>query len=339
MSAHKAVVRDRILQMMQAYKVTSLLTTGLELCAFDQLADRPQSASQVAAAIGVDPRGARILLDALAAIGLVETDGDTYHLAPASEMYLVRDRPEYVGDMARVFASKWEWEAVRRLPEAVRRGGTVLDVHAETPEYAYWEDFATSVAAVAKPAAAALAGVLHEWASGHSRLDVLDVAAGHGLYGFTLACGHPRSRVWALDWPNVLHITRLHAAKLGLSDRARFIGGDMFEVELGGPYDLIIAGNVLHHFSEERCVTLLRRLACATKPGGRIAVVGFALENLPPRQDPAPYLFAVLMLVWTHGGEVHRLKVYHRMLVESGFARPTVHRIAGLPFRIVVAER
>jgi C-methyltransferase len=328
-----------IFDMMRAYKVTALLNTALELGVFDRLSRGGADAEAVARDLRIDPRGARLLLNGLAALGLLESDGTTYGLGAGGERHLVRGRPGFVGDMNRVIASEWEWEAMRRLPEAVRRGGPVVGQHAETPGYAYWEDFAAHAAAVADPTARRAADALGPWASERPTLDILDMACGHGIYGFTLVRRHPCARVWSLDWPNVLPFTRAHAQRMGVAERFSTIPGDMFEVPLGGPYDVVMITNVLHHFSEARGIELLRRAAAAMTGDGRIVLVGFTVADRPPASDPEPHLFSVLMLTWTFQGEVHSVSAYERMLVAAGFGDAEVHDVPSLPLRIIVGAR
>ncbi|HEY6748108.1 MAG TPA: class I SAM-dependent methyltransferase [Mycobacteriales bacterium] len=329
-----------LFEMMLAYKRTALLSTGVELGVFDALGRGPASAAQVADACGLDPRGGRLLLNALAGLGLLTVADGTYALGPAAAAHLVRDRPGYVGDMTRVMSSTWEWDALKSLPDAVRRGGTVLDQHAETPEYQYWQDFAAFAGAVAGPTAERAAAALDAWAGDRPRLRVLDMACGHGLYGFTLARHQPRAEVWSLDWDTVLPVTRKHGERLGVADRAHIIAGDMFTVPLGGPYDVVMITNVLHHFSEDRGVELIRRAAEVTAPGGRIVLVGFTVdEDRPPHLDPEPHLFSILMLIWTFDGEVHSVDAYRRMLAAGGFGPPEVVTVPSLPLRVLIAER
>ncbi|HLK02428.1 MAG TPA: class I SAM-dependent methyltransferase [Streptosporangiaceae bacterium] len=335
--ATDVVTRQRIFGMMQAYKQTSLLRTGIELGVFDALGPEPSDAARLSARLAADPRGMRILLNALAAIGLLELDGAEYRLSPGTEQFLVRGGPDYLGDMVRVMSSDWEWDALKELTAAVRHGGTVTTVNAETPRYQYWEDFASFATAVAEPTARRTAEVLEQWADDRPALDVLDVACGHGLYGYEFAAAHPRARVWSLDWPNVLTITREHAERRGVADRAAFIPGDMFSVPLGGPYDLILLTNVTHHFDEQRVTELLARLRTALKPDGRLVIVGFTVGDEAPSVDPAPHLFSVLMLVWTGGGESHSVASYDRALAAAGYTQATVIP-TDLPFRILLAD-
>ncbi|MUL41463.1 methyltransferase domain-containing protein [Streptomonospora sp. PA3] len=324
--------------MMRVYKDTSLLRTGIELGVFPHLI-RGDSAASVAAKTGTEPRGMRILLNALAALRLVEKRGDEYFLAPGGAELLDPESPQYVGDMVHVFASDWEWDALKRLPEAVRKGGTVMDEHAETPEYGYWQHFASYAPVVARPTASTLAEALTDWAKGRDTLDVLDVACGHGVYGCTVAQRYPQARIWALDWDSVLPYTQEEAVRAGVADRMSQIAGDMFEVPLGGPYDLVLITNVLHHFSADRATRLLERARSVLKPDGRLGLVGFTVsEDASPEAEAASHLFSVLMLAWTYEGEVHSQETYDRMLTAAGFADARTHSVAGLPFRIVTAS-
>jgi cyclopropane fatty-acyl-phospholipid synthase-like methyltransferase len=330
----------QIFDMLLAYKTTSMLVAGIEVGVFDLLAAGPMTAPSVADAVGLPVRGVRLLLAGLAALGLLDGDGSTYTLTEGSAQHLVRGEPGYVGDMARVMASSWEWDAFGRLTDAVRQGGPVVAEDAETPQYAYWEDFAAYAGAVARPTAGLAAATLAPWASRRPRLHVLDVACGHGMYGYTLAATQPHARVWSLDWPNVLPEARKHAAEMGLADRVEAIPGDMFEVPLGGPYDVAMVTNVLHHFAPERGVTLLRRVADARAEDGRLVLVGFVTgDGQPPARDAAAHLFSVLMLVWTQAGEVHSEATYQQMLDAAGFSTGQFHPVPNLPLFVIVSER
>ncbi|MHA4946483.1 class I SAM-dependent methyltransferase [Micromonospora sp. SD19] len=332
------LTRRDINEMMQAYKKTSLLRTGVELGVFDALAAGPATAGGLAPKLGIHPRGARILLDALTAIRLTDRTGEHFSLTPAAADHLVSTRPDYLGGMVKVMSSDWEWDALRDLSAAVREGGTVLDVHAETPEYSYWEDFAAYATKVAQPTAEVMAEALAPWAKERAELDILDVACGHGVYGYTLAQHNPQATVTSLDWPNVLAVTEKNAERLGVRDRASFLPGDMFTTDLGGPYDVALLTNVTHHFSEERVHELVKRLGSVVKQGGRLVIVGFTTGDESPALDPAPYLFSVLMLVWTFEGESHSVAAYNRALAAAGFGPATVHP-TDLPFRVLVAEK
>jgi 2-polyprenyl-3-methyl-5-hydroxy-6-metoxy-1,4-benzoquinol methylase len=331
---------DALMQLMQGYQATAILRTGVELGVFDRLADGPATAAEVAASAGADERGTRILLDALAGLGLLDAvDGGGYRLSPLSATYLVSGGPAYLGSLTRVFAADHLWDRFRALGEAVRRGGAVTEDHAETPMHPWWEEFAASIGGLAAAAAPAVAATIAPWAGGRDRLEVLDVACGNGMYGYTIALQQPQAHVWSLDWPNVLGATRRMADRLGVADRADYIEGDMFEVDLGGPHDLVVMSHVLHHFDEGRCVDLLRRAAAVTRDDGRIVIQDFVATGDDRGRDVAAGMFSVIMLVWSRQGEAHPLARLERMLAAAGFGRPEVHPLPHLPTTVLVASR
>jgi C-methyltransferase len=331
--------REELFKQMQAYKQTSLLRAGIELGVFDHLADGPADVDTVARGIGAAPRGARILLNALAAIRVIQSDGERYWIDADTADLLVTTRTTYAGGMIKVFAGDHEWDAMKDIAAAIEHGGTVLDQNAETPEYDFWKDFAANANVVAEPTAEVLAGQIQEWANARQEIKVLDMACGHGVYGYTVAKHFPQATIWSLDWENVLPVAKEHATRIGVVDRVNFIAGDMFEVPLGGPYDLVLITNVTHHFSEEKALELIKRGASALAPGGLLGIVGFTTSDKPPAQDPAPYLFDVLMLAWTTQGEVHSEAVYDRMLAAAGLRPLANEPVAGLAFHVLVAER
>ncbi|WP_225102148.1 class I SAM-dependent methyltransferase [Streptomyces sp. CoH27] len=324
----------------RGYVKTALLRTAFDLRLFDPLGDGPLTAAALAELTDTHPRGMRILLDALAAIGLLRAEGDTYALPAGGESLLVSTGSQFFGGAVRLGASDWEWDAQKHLIDAVRHGGTVAETHALTPQFDYWEEFATNTSWFNNGAADLMADQLVPWAKDRETVDVLDIACSHGSYGFTFAQREPRATITGLDWPNVLEITQRHAERLGLADRFRTISGDMFKTPLGGPYDIVMLTNVLHHFSEAEAVELLKHAATAVKPGGRIAVVGHTTDAQDtPHTNPLPYMFSVIMLVQTHSGETHSVDTYKRMLTEAGFANPTDHSAEKAMHRLFLAER
>src|SRR5262249_9754873 len=83
---------------------------------------------------------------------------------------------------------------------------------------------------------------------GRQPLRVLDVAAGHGLFGITVAERYAQAHVTALDWPNVLAVAAENARAAGVAGRHALLPGSAFEVDWGGPYEVVLLTNFLHHF-------------------------------------------------------------------------------------------
>lgn len=329
---------EPVMNMLQGLQVAGILRGAIELGVFDEIAAGHDDAASIATAVGADERATRILLDALAALGILAA-GDRYRLAPVAETFLTRRSPAYIGGAADIFTGTWAWENYGRVAEIVRNGGTVMREDAEAPSHDFWATFASSSTGIATPSGQGLADALEPWTREKDELALLDVACGSGLYGLAVARSHPAPRLALLDWGNVLELARGNVERFGLQERTDYIDGDAFETDLGGPYDLIIASHFLHHFSEDRCRRALQRFAAALKPGGRIAINEFTAVAENPADEPFPALFSVVMLAWTREGRAYPVSDYQRWLADAGFAAPEIHHGRGMPSRFIIAER
>jgi C-methyltransferase len=327
-----------IFQTLFGYQATAALGSGISLGIFDALAAGPRDSTSVAAAVVADERGTRILLDALAALGFVETGSDGYRLTPVSQAFLVSDGTAYLGRLANIFYSDWQWEGFLRLADAVQAGGTAVEGQdLEQPGHPFWDTYVHSWGAAGYPPAAALAEILGPWIAAREPFSSLDVACGDGLYSFILARTQRHVNVTLFDQEHVLVSTRKNAEEHGLLDRATFRAGDMFSADLGGPYDLIIVSNVLHLFGQDQCRELLHRLRAVLKPDGRLAIHEFA-PDAGPTEDPVARLFSLVMLVRTHTGQTHTLTDYHRLLTDTGFQPPDIHPLQGQPTSLLLSQ-
>src|SRR5437667_423121 len=114
---------------------------------------------------------------------------------------------------------------------------------------------------------------------------VLDIAAGHGLFGIAILRANPKAEVTAVDWKNVLEVARENAKKFGVADRYKTLNGSIFDADIGTGYDLILIPNFLHHFDQPTIAPLVNKLHRALKPGGKVATLEFVPEE--DRVSPA----------------------------------------------------
>ena len=168
-------------------------------------------------------------------------------------------------------------------------------------------------------------------------LSVLDIAAGHGLFGIELAKQNPEARVVAVDWAAVLEVARANARRVGVEDRYETRAGSAFEVEYGGPHDVALLTNFLHHFDPPTCVSLLRKVRASLKPGGRVA----ALEFVPAEDRVSPPMaaaFSLTMLATTAAGDAYTLRELEQMYRAAGFVEVAGHPVPVGPHTIVVGR-
>src|SRR5262249_37572464 len=156
--------------------------------------------------------------------GFLTRDGGRYGLSATAAAFLDPGSPGYLGSAIRFVASPIVVDGFARLTDAVRRGGTAIpDAGSPAPEHPMGVDFSHAIAALAGTMAVLLANLLDaEHAPGWK---VLDVAAGHGMFGIALARLNPQVQVAALDWKNVLAVAEENARAAGVAARFRTLAG------------------------------------------------------------------------------------------------------------------
>ena len=275
---------------VNAFQRTEALRAAVDLDLFTHVAAGRRTATDLAAACGASPRGVRILADFLVIAGFLRKDGDRYELSPEADAFLNRKSPAYLGGALEFLLAPELRDGFRELPAAVRKGGTATSAEGTvSPDNPVWVAFARAMGPVMRLPAELLAGL----AGGHTGrpLRVLDVAAGHGLFGIAVARRYPKATVTALDWPGVLAVAAENARGAGVADRHALLPGDAFAVDWGGPYDVVLLTNFLHHFDVPTCERLAAKARAALAPGGRALTLEF-VPNADRVTPPATAGFA-----------------------------------------------
>ncbi|MGH9482718.1 MAG: methyltransferase family protein, partial [Terriglobales bacterium] len=243
---------EAIMGALTAFQQTAVLKAALALDVFTQIGEGRGTLAALASACQASERGMRILCDRLTVMELLRKQENHYQLTPDSAAFLNRRSPAYLGSAADFLAGEQQIEAFARFAEAVRRGGSALPGDpAMQPDSPQWVSFARNMAPLQRMPAQALAELLLPKPTPSCK--VLDVAAGHGLFGVAMAQRNPNAEIYALDWPKVLAVAQENAAAAGVADRLHLIPGSAFEVELGKGYDWVLLPNFLHHFDVATC--------------------------------------------------------------------------------------
>ena len=320
-----------------AYHRTEALRSAIELDLFSHVAAGRRTADELADACQAAPRGIRILADYLTIAGFLHKQGDRYELTADSKVFLDRASPAYVGDAARFLLAPDMRESFQQLTAAVQRGGTAMSAEGTVShDNPIWVEFARAMGGLMRMPAQLLAGLV----GGETGrpLRVLDVAAGHGLFGIAVAQRHPQAHITALDWPNVLAVAAENAKRAGVSERHTLLPGSAFDVSWGGPYDVVLLTNFLHHFDVPTCERLAAQAHSALAPGGRALTLEFIPE--PDRvTPPATAGFALVMLATTAHGDAYTFPEYEAMFARAGFARSEFHALPPTTQQAVVSYK
>jgi 2-polyprenyl-3-methyl-5-hydroxy-6-metoxy-1,4-benzoquinol methylase len=316
-AAHPPPTPERIFNAINAYQQTEAIKTALELEVFSAIAEGNSTAGTIAKRCAASERGVRTLCDFLTIHGLLSKKGAEYALAPDSDLFLNSHSRAYIGGAIDFLLTARVREGHTRLTEAVRRGGTALGQGSLEPENPDWVKFARAMMPLMQRPAEMMAGELRKGGEAHK---VLDIAAGHGIFGISLAKQNPAAQIYAADWKNVLEVASKNAQAMGVADRYHLLPGSAFETDFGGGYDLVLVPNFLHHFDMPTCTTFMRKVHAALVPGGRAAIA-----ELVPNPDrvtpPTAAAFSMIMLATTPSGDAYTFAELEEISKGAGFAR------------------
>ena len=326
---------ELIFDTLNAHQRTAALKAAIELDVFTAIGEGADTVASLANRCKATERGIRILCDNLAIIGLLRKQGSQYVLSPDSAMFLDRRSPACVASMVGFMALPQMVDPFRNLSDTVRKGYAPDDAQRGAPDDPVWVEFARSMMPMQSPVAEAVAGMIGAENAGKK---VLDIAAGHGMFGIALAKRNPNVDVYASDWPNVLELAKENAKTAGVSSRFHVLPGDAFEVDLGSNYDLIIVANFLQLFDRQSNERLLRKLHAASAPGGRVVMVGF-IPNEDRLTPPRAASFSLIMLGTTPGGDAYTFSEYERMFQNAGFSRSELRPLPMGPMSVIISYK
>ena len=324
-------------QAVNAYQLSAALKAAVELELFTAVAEGARDARALAERCGASERGVRILADYLVVTGLLTRDADGYGLTLDSAVFLDRRSPAYMGGALEFLLAPSLTSNFEDLAGVVRRGGTLAPeggtVSVENP---LWVKFARAMAPMAAMPSEAIAQAVLGGRAG--KMKVLDIAAGHGLYGIAFARQNSSAEVVALDWPAVLEVAKENARAAGVAERHSGIEGDAFDADYGEGYDVILLTNFLHHFDPPTCVRLLKKVRAALADDG-VAVTLEFVPNEDRVSPPVPAAFSLMMLAGTEGGNAYTFPELESMFAEAGFSHSEAHPLPASPQQIIISKK
>ncbi len=304
----------RIMDMANAFYDSCVLFTASDAGVFAVLAEKGEAdAHDIAVACQLDDHGARLLLDACVAVGLLVKDGRLYRNGDETARFLVPDAPM---DLSRAIRYNRDvYPAWGQLPRFAREGTPV-----ERPGLHLGEDPERTRAFVM---------AMHSRAMGVGRAVIphvdlvgcetlLDIGGGPGAYATLAAQAYPRLHCTVLDLPDVVAIARELVAETGLADRVTCVAGDYHTHDFPADMDAVNIFGVLHQESPDAIRDILKRARAALKPGGIIHI----LDMMTDATRTAPKfsaLFALNMALTTENGWVFSDEDLRGWLAEAGF--------------------
>jgi hypothetical protein len=202
------------------------------------------------------------------------------------------------------------------LPEAVRSG---KPAYAQIFGLPFWEDLEThpdlaaSFDALMGPAGHGIPDpdllLAGDWEAVRT---VVDVGGGTGTLLAEILRAHPTVRGILVDLPRTVARAGETFAAAGVADRVTTVGQSFFDPLPTGA-DVYVIKNLLDDWPDAEADLLLRRLAEATCPSGRVVVLGgISPDDEPGGEDPA-----LLMMVLV-GGRHRNLTAFRTLARGAG---------------------
>jgi ubiquinone/menaquinone biosynthesis C-methylase UbiE len=319
MKKKQTLTPERIMQLSWGYAPPLILEAAVKHRVFDLLDQSPKTAPQLAAKTGASVRGLTAICNALVGLQFLARAGECYKLTPESAAFLVSTSPAYHGaffeHISRQLVPQW-----LRLGKIVQTGRPAKRANAEGESAKFFTKFVEAIFPLSYAAAKTLGEHL-KISKTKTPVSVLDIAAGSGVWGIALAEQSRHVRISAVDWPDVLNITKKVAARHGVADRLAKIPGDLLKTNYGKNHHVATLGHILHSEGAERSRKLLKKVFQALAPGGTIAIMEF-LVNEQRTAPPVSLLFAVNMLVNTEAGDTFSFEEISQWLRAAGFVKP-----------------
>ena len=259
------------------------------------------------------------ICNALVGLQFLARAGDRYKLTPESATFLVSTKLAFHGAFFKHISKQLipQWLG---LEKTVHTGKPAKRANAESEGSKFFGEFVEAIFPLSYAAAKTLGEHL-KIPKAKNPVPVLDIAAGSGVWGIALAEQSKYVRISAVDWPDVLTITKKVAAQHGVADRLQKIPGDVLKADFGKNHSVATLGHILHSEGTKRSRKLLKKVFNALAPGGTIAIMEF-LVNDQRTAPPVSLLFAVNMLVNTETGDTFSFKEISQWLRAAGFVKP-----------------
>jgi precorrin-6B methylase 2 len=330
------VTPEAILQLGFAFWGSKTLLSAVELGVFSELADAGAlDGEALRERLGLHARSATDFFDALVALGMLEREDGRYANTPATELFLDRAKPSYVGGIlemanARLFGF---WGS---LTEGLRTGAPQNEAkNGENFFEALYADparlaqFARAMSAVSGGAGQAIAAKF-PWRDHGS---VIDIGCAEGAVPVQIALAHEHITGGGFDLPPIEPIFDAHVAQFGLGERLSFTAGDFFADPLPKA-DVLVMGHILHDWALDEKRLLLQKAYDALPDGGALIVYEAIIDD-ERRSNAFGLLMSLNMLIETPGGFDYTGADCRAWMQETGFRESYVEPLAGADSMVV----
>lgn len=321
---------EHILQTGLAFWPSKVLLSAIEMAVFTELANGPESLEPLTGRLGLHARSAHDFLDALVALGFLQRENGQYSNTPASDLFLDKKKPSYIGGILEMANSRLygHWA---HLTEALRTGRPQNEVRTgDAPMFetlyadpARLRTFLSGMTGVSHGAALAMAAKF-PWSTYKT---YLDVGTAQGDTASQIALANPHLSGIGFDLAEVAPIFEEYVGSLGLGGRLRFVPGSFFDVPLPKA-DVVVMGHILHDWDLDTKRMLIAKAYDAIPTGGALIVYEAIIDD-DRRKNAFGLMMSLNMVIETYGGFDFTGAQCQSWMRDAGFRETRVEHLIG----------
>ncbi len=268
----------QISHLAYGFLISKALFAALNIQLFGHLSEGAASIGEIAKATGVAENRLETLVSALVSVGLLSRDNDHLVNSPAAQRYLVPGAPAYFGDYYRFQIDRQIYPLMIDLDAGLAGDEAGLKHRSMSGWLSEAEDadnFSRAQHAGSTGPAMMLAKSLD--LGGAEKL--LDVAGGTGAYSIAFCEKYPNLTATIIDFPSVVDIAERFVGDAGMAERIAFVSGDALQIPWPDGQDVVLMSYLLSAVGGGDIAELLERAWKALRPGGRLFLHDFMLDD------------------------------------------------------------
>jgi hypothetical protein len=308
----------QLIQMATAHWVSRLLHGAAQLGLADRLADKPQTADELARSTATDAQSLHRLMRTLSSVGLFTEDAEHRFSLTAMGEALKTGTPGSVRSTVLTLAGDIFTRSLDHLLHSARTGKTGFEKAFGMPLFEWLASHAAEASMFsetmvglhgAEPAAVATA---YDFAAFEN---VVDIGGATGNLLAAILNQHPKPHGILFDMPHVVRDAPALIEASGFSDRIRIVSGNFFE-SVPAAADAYLLSHIIHDWNETQCLTILGNCRRAMKPHSRLLIIETVLAS---GNAPHPGKMLDFIMLTVAGGQERTEPEYRALLDKAGF--------------------
>lgn len=306
-----------LMQLANGYAHSKVLLTANELGVFTALGQTKRTAKTISRMCRTRLEGMQLLLNALAGLDLIHVRKGLYWNTDLARTFLDKNSPRAVTNLLWLLNHHWSnWTEMLRSIQKGRPGWAPVTKTIE---------FRRRFALAMHERSLILAPLTIRTCRMPPRAtSFFDLAGGPGSYSIALAKRYRTLSGVMID--QSIAVARRLIQQESLENRLSVRRGNIFSVPFPEESDAAIVANIFHDYDERENRQLLHRVRKALRPGGKVFIVEFFLDDTGSKPVDAA-VFSLLMYGFTDTGRSYGWKEVEGWLKAEGFGQFRRHAV------------